>query len=54
MATFFAKFKQQGRAVDAVAFGCNTPNAHSTEEALQISSIGKVYRLLTEILETVE
>lgn len=54
VATFFAKFKQQGRAVDAVAFGCNTPNAHSTEEALQISSVGKVYRLLTEILETVE
>ena len=54
VATFFAKFRQQGREVDAIALGCNTPGAHSTEEAMQISSVGKVYRLLTEILETVE
>lgn len=54
VATFLAKFRQQGRRVDTIAFGCNTPNAHSTEEAMQISSTGKAYRLLTEILETVE
>lgn len=54
VAMFFAKFQAQGRKVDAIGIGCNTPNAHSPEEALQISSVAKTYRLLGEILETIE
>jgi dipeptidase D len=51
VATILAKLEKQGRTADAIAFGCNTPGAHSTGEAWQISSAAKAYRLLTAILE---
>lgn len=51
IATILGKLEKQGRSADAIAFGCNTPGAHSPKEAWQISTTAKTYRWLTTILE---
>lgn len=54
VATFLAKLKEQGRVADAIAFGYNILEAHSTNEAMEIASLGKAYRWLTGILEAMK
>ncbi len=54
VATFLAKLKEQGRTADAIAMGYNILDAHSTGEAMEITSLAKTYRWLVGVLEAME
>lgn len=49
---FYQNFKDSGRTVDFISFGPNLQGVHSAKESLDVASVGRVWRLLTETLKT--
>lgn len=49
---FYQNFKDAGRNVDFISFGPNITGAHSPQEALDVASVGRVWRMLKETLKT--
>lgn len=48
---FVEKMKRRGKILDVINIGCDQDNVHTVNECLKISSVGKVYRFLTALLE---
>lgn len=48
---FVEKMKKRGKTLDIINIGCDQYDVHTVSERLNISSVAKLYRLLTTILE---
>lgn len=51
---FMGKVNELGHTLDIVNIGCNNLNVHTPQEMLQISSVGKTYLLLKNIIKELD
>lgn len=47
---FFKKFNDMGRTVDFIAFGPDITGAHTVRESVSVSSVGRMWLLLLDVL----